>query len=324
MLKKVEQVDVTYTVHTVAIDTVVVDADLQMRVETPTDTIHEYVEAMKADAVFPPLECADVDGAWLLYDGFIRLAAYKRRHATEITVRVRVAESRDDVVLWAVQANSHQGLKRTNADKKHSVLVLLSTAKYGNMTNEQAGNEAGVSKEMVRKYRIVDEDKATVALSPTKTRAARVDKLGRARSRTYNKKDKKAKAETSRPSARQPTMSLYQVMARVRGRNIQWPTHEEAGSPTEGYVHPFPIEQKRKQENEIATREVIGRVRDIGDICKTLCATLPKITPETLVTTLATMEAQDLWVRKLNQYRSELEQAIPYINALLERTRGNQ
>lgn len=34
------------------------------------------------------------------------------------------AESRDDIVLWAVEANARQHLKRTNADKAHSVQQL--------------------------------------------------------------------------------------------------------------------------------------------------------------------------------------------------------
>jgi hypothetical protein len=306
MLKKSQ---ITYTTKQVHIEAINASRDLMMRVELNQATVSEYVEAMKGGSEFPPLECAELDGELLLYDGFLRYAAYKRRHTTDIAIRTRIADTMDEVVLWAVKANAYPGLKRTNEDKKKSVEVLLETAISHDMTNEQIANAAGVSDETVRKYRAQRSSNQTLVSESPKPRT---NKRGQQRPPTYNKKKKDT------PSAPKGTgRRVYMPPI----EKIQWPKGEKTVGGT-GYVQALPHDQKRKQDQEIAAREIIGRIREIGQLCKTLLETIPaKINAADFVATIDSMASSALWKSKLDQHRADLDTALPIIRNLLDRTR---
>jgi len=53
---------------------------------------------------------------------------------------------------WAVEANGHAGLERSNKDKQHSVLQLLNTDLGKSMSAKDIADRAGVEAKMVRRY----------------------------------------------------------------------------------------------------------------------------------------------------------------------------
>lgn len=344
MLRKTENIQTTRRINFEMINAT---PDLMMRVELSKDKIAEYAEAMKLGAEFPPLDCAEVDGELMLYDGFLRYAAYKKQRVTDVAVRIRVAASHDDAVLWAVQAGAYQDLKRTNADKQKAVKALLATDQYRNMTNVEIANAAGVDPSMVQKHRTkMRDDKVTVTLSPVKKPdPTRIDKLGRKRPTTYAPRVPRPTPKPEIKPITQPGSRHYTPPL----QKMQWPTAEEIGKPSPelenkphpdhpgmtylqvfkrdnpGYVHAIPLERKRKEEAKITTHEIVGRVREIGALCKALLATVPgKVSAESFATNLDEIPSSALWKEKFELHRADIEAALPVIRELLDATRKNR
>lgn len=87
--------------------------------------VREYAEAMTAGFAFPPVVVfVDETGTHWLADGFHRCAAAELVGQTSIAADIRHG-SRDDALLFAANANSVHGLRRTNADKRRAVLLVL-------------------------------------------------------------------------------------------------------------------------------------------------------------------------------------------------------
>jgi len=61
--------------------------------------------------------------------------------------------SRRDAILFAVSANDKHGLRRTNADKRRSVLVLLEDFEWSEWNNTKIAEVCGVSATFVDKIR---------------------------------------------------------------------------------------------------------------------------------------------------------------------------
>ena len=311
----------------VAIDKIAAPLDLMMRVKLDRDTVAAYAEAMQQGSTFPPLDCAMVNEELFLTDGFHRYKAYLRRHVAEVKVRIREAESYDDAVLWAVQANAHQGLKRSNADKQKSVEALLATDKYRDMPAEDVSTAAGVHQTTVLRHRAkLAKINCNAVYKSPKTR---VDKAGRKRPTTYKKRKKQKREPTPRLPPDPP---------------MQWPTREETGAPPpelgnephpdhpgltysqvfireHGFVQVMPLAAKQKQQNEMAVRDIIGRVRDVGAACKELMTKAHAIPLATFIETFNALEAA-VWSRKLNQHRDDIEAALPFLRMLMDATRS--
>jgi hypothetical protein len=110
----------------------------------------------------------------------------------------------------------------------------------------------------------------------------------------------------NQPHPDHPGLTYDEVHVRERGKFVQL----------------FPDAVETQKKNEAAVREIVGLVRDIGAICQKFVAVSGKLSPVEIVMTLEAMKdgGRKVWARNLNQYRAELVQAIPIIEALLKAT----
>lgn len=89
-------------------------------------TVAEYAESMGVGASFPAVVVfgPDSKGSFWLADGFHRCAAAERAGLLEVAADIRQG-GRKDALLFAASANAGHGLRRTNADKRKAVSLVL-------------------------------------------------------------------------------------------------------------------------------------------------------------------------------------------------------
>lgn len=142
----------TTTVKYLPITDILINGGTQSRVKLNWDVIAEYAEAIAFNAVFPPiLVFYDGKNYWLA-DGFHRLHATKKAGRQEIAVDIQQG-SRRDALLYSVGANVKHGLRRTNADKRRAVNIMLRDQEWNHWSNREIAKRCGVSEFMVRQMR---------------------------------------------------------------------------------------------------------------------------------------------------------------------------
>lgn len=137
----------------VRLDLIRIDPDLQMR-EAGIDpgVVAEYAEAMEGGATFPPVVLF-YDGAdYWPADGFHRIAAGKKIGREEIDADVRQGGKRE-AMLTAVGVNAYHGLRRTNADKRRSVLAMLRDPEWSRLSDREIGKRCAVDHKTVGSIR---------------------------------------------------------------------------------------------------------------------------------------------------------------------------
>ena len=130
-----------------AIDKIKIEGT-QSRVQINESTVSEYAEAIKNGVQFPPVTVFfDGTNFWLA-DGFHRLLAHKRAGKTEILEAREVGGLRD-AILYSVSANASHGLRRTNADKRKAVEMLLNDAEWSQWSDREIAKQCAVSNNFV-------------------------------------------------------------------------------------------------------------------------------------------------------------------------------
>ncbi len=150
-------------IQSLVLATITVDPALQPRVEGLNQTvIEEYTEFVKGGGEFDKLMVVyeDEKGDHWLSEGFHRHAAYTAAGMVKAKCLVRKG-SRRDALVNAAGSNAVHGLRRTNADKRRAVNMVL--AEYPVWSNRKIAAVVGVSDEFVRNYR--DEQVPTVGTS---------------------------------------------------------------------------------------------------------------------------------------------------------------
>lgn len=124
----------------------------QSRVSVDTKTVDEYAEALQSGATLPPVTVFfDGDQYWLA-DGFHRLAAHRRLNRREIEVEQRDGTQRD-AILHSVGANASHGLRRSNADKRRAVEMLLSDPEWSQWSDREIARACIVDNKTVASLR---------------------------------------------------------------------------------------------------------------------------------------------------------------------------
>lgn len=120
------------------------DGGTQPRAAIDDTTARDYADAMTEGAQFPPVVIFyDGSDHWLA-DGFHRVHAALLCGLLDIDADVRQG-TRRDAVLYSVGANADHGMRRTNADKRRAVEVLLRDAEWGSWSNREVARRCGVA-----------------------------------------------------------------------------------------------------------------------------------------------------------------------------------
>jgi hypothetical protein len=126
-----------------------IDGGTQSRVELSEETIKDYTDVVVSGHAFPPVMIF-FDGVdhWLA-DGFHRFHAHRAAGAVHIEASINTGTKRD-AVLYSVSANGAHGMRRTNADKRKCVQMLLSDPDWCRWPEVQIAKQCHVSRDLVR------------------------------------------------------------------------------------------------------------------------------------------------------------------------------
>jgi hypothetical protein len=125
----------------------------QARVALSETVIAEYAEAfMQKEHTFPPIDVYFDGSTYWLADGFHRLKAAEQ--IGQATIEAVVHDGgRREAILHAVGANEEHGLRRTDADRRTAVLLLLNDPEWGEWSNRAIARQCHVSEKLVRRIR---------------------------------------------------------------------------------------------------------------------------------------------------------------------------
>ena len=132
----------------------VIDTSIQTRYRLDKATVAEYEEAMRRGDKFPPLEVMAETGSsrYYLWDGQHRYAAAKRVGKDSFMCHIRRGE-KSDALRMALGANADHGLRRSNADKRKSVMLALNAPEYDGFSHRAMGELCNVSRHLVSDIR---------------------------------------------------------------------------------------------------------------------------------------------------------------------------
>lgn len=128
------------------------DGGCQPRSTMLFDVVEDYANDMARGTEFPPVVVFYDGTDYWLADG------YHRRQAAEVLGLVDIAAdvrqgTRRDAILFSVGANAAHGMRRTNEDKRRSVLVLLNDPEWARWSDREISRQCGVDNAFVSKIR---------------------------------------------------------------------------------------------------------------------------------------------------------------------------
>lgn len=151
----------------------------QSRAEGTPRPTEEYAAEMRNGTVFPPLDgVVDAEKKTIfIFDGCTRAEAARMSGATTFALRLRLG-TRDDAILGAAAANSTHGARRTNADKRSAVKLIMENPIWAAWSNNKIAAMAKVSPPLVEDVRqelerLAETAEPSVPAEPRKRRAMR-------------------------------------------------------------------------------------------------------------------------------------------------------
>lgn len=121
-----------------------IDGGTQTREKLNEATVKEYVEAIKAGAIFPPVKLFFDGLNYWLSDGFHRYFSTKKAGKKQINAEITPGTLRD-AVLHSLGANASHGLPRSNKDKQRAVETLLKDPEWSAWSNRAIAEKCVVS-----------------------------------------------------------------------------------------------------------------------------------------------------------------------------------
>ena len=128
------------------------DGGTQPRAGLDQAAIAEYAEVIRDGGTLPAVEVVHDGTDYWLWDGYHRLAAAEQEGETEYDCFVTPG-TRRDAVLKSAGANAEHGLRRTDADKRRAVEILLSDPEWSQWSDREIARQCKVSHPFVAKIR---------------------------------------------------------------------------------------------------------------------------------------------------------------------------
>lgn len=130
------------------------DGGTQPRAALDQAIIAEYAEAMRSGDTFPPVVAFYDGSAYWLADGYHRVAAAESLGSLNSTIQANIYQGdRRAAVLYSTGVNAEHGLRRTNADKRRAVEVLLRDSEWSQWSDREIARQAKVSNTLVSELR---------------------------------------------------------------------------------------------------------------------------------------------------------------------------
>ena len=124
----------------------------QVRVALSETVIREYGEAIEQGDEFPPIEVYYDETAYWLADGFHRVQAAQQVGRDSLAATIHPGGQRE-ALLHALSANDTHGHRRTDADRRHAVELMLADPAWGEWNNSAIARQCRVSEFLVRTVR---------------------------------------------------------------------------------------------------------------------------------------------------------------------------
>lgn len=137
---------------TLNIKAIRIDGGTQSRVEINNEVVSDYAEAIKVGIEFPPVVVFGDGADYWLADGFHRYHAHNQAGKASIAADVRAGTQRD-AILFSAGANGAHGLRRTNADKRKAVELLLNDTEWAKWSDRRIAEMVGVTHPFVANIR---------------------------------------------------------------------------------------------------------------------------------------------------------------------------
>ncbi len=141
----------------ISISSINLELSTQSRAGINESAVADYRELLKADPNnLPPITVFRVKGTEVFFmaDGWHRLQAHTEEGFTHIQAEIKPGDVRD-AMLYAVGANAEHGLRRTNADKRHAVELLLKDKEWSQWSDREIAKRCAVSHAFVGELRSV-------------------------------------------------------------------------------------------------------------------------------------------------------------------------
>jgi hypothetical protein len=143
------------------------DGGTQPREAINDAVVSEYAERLVDGDEFPPVTVFYDGSDYWLADGFHRVAAHDEAGRGQIEADIR-SGTRLDAVLHAAGANRDHGLRRTNADKRRAVLMVIEHPDASEWSGRKIASCCGVSPDFAN--RMLAEHRPSLSSDDSDTR----------------------------------------------------------------------------------------------------------------------------------------------------------
>lgn len=147
------------------------DPGAQPRAEMDLVVIEDYATALRAGDTFPPIVVFFDGKQRFVADGFHRVYASREAGVEKLKADVREGTLRD-AILFSVGTNAAHGLRRTNADKRRAVLMLLEDPEWG------VWSDMGIARRCAVSDRFVNNLRAELSSNGSKIETKKVSRGG--------------------------------------------------------------------------------------------------------------------------------------------------
>ena len=147
------------------VDDLVLDSNLNLRDQLDAETVDRYDDAWDR---LPPVMVFEVDGRWLLVDGFHRHASALRGDRRTIPAEIR-SGTFADALDYAVMANLSHGLPLTRAERRRVVETRLRI--HPDWSDRRLAEEMGIGRELISRVRKQLVEAGQLPAAPTRVGA---------------------------------------------------------------------------------------------------------------------------------------------------------